>query len=147
MSALLTLRNVFWAATSLGEVVLIFYLIQRRLVRSHFWLFLYLCCTVIQSALGVLTYSLLDFGSAATRDIIWSSQAVVITMRFSAVCEMALRILARYVGIWALAQRVLLNSGLTLGYLDVVAAATPIPDIIIELKQNIKTVALRAAER
>ena len=108
MSAPLTLRNVFWAATSLGEVVLIFYLIHRRLVRSHLWLSLYFCCTVIQSALGVITYSLLDFGSAATRDIIWSSQAVVITMRFSAVCEMARRILARYVGIWALAQRVLL---------------------------------------
>ena len=108
MTALLTLRNAFWAATSLGEVVLIFYLIHRRLVWSHFWLFLYLCCTVIQSALGAITYSLLDFGSAATRDIIWSSQAVVITMRFSAVYELARRILARYIGIWALAQRVLL---------------------------------------
>jgi hypothetical protein len=108
MSALLTLRNFFWAATTLGEIVLIFYLLRRRLSRSHFWLLLYLCCTVLQSVLGVITYSLLDFTSAATRNIIWSSQAVVITMRFSAVYEMARRILARYPGIWALAQRLLL---------------------------------------
>jgi hypothetical protein len=108
MSALLTLRNVFWAATTLGEIVLVFYLVRRKLVGSHFWLFLYLCCTVTQSVLGVVTYSLLDFRSAATRNIIWGSQAVVITMRFLAACEMARRILARYVGIWALAQRVLL---------------------------------------
>lgn len=37
-----------------------------------------------------------------------SSQAAVITMRLLAACEMARRILARYSGIWALAQRVLL---------------------------------------
>jgi hypothetical protein len=108
MSALLTLHDLFWAATTLGEIVLIVYLIRRKLVRSHFWLFLYLCCTVIQSALGLITYSLLDFRSAATRNIIWSSQAGVITMRFLAACEMARRILARYSGIWTLAQRVLL---------------------------------------
>jgi hypothetical protein len=108
MSDPLTLRNVFWAATTLSEIVLILYLVRRKLVGSHFWLFLYLCCTVVQSALGVITYSLLDFRSAATRNIIWSSQAVVITMRFLAACEMARRILARYSGIWALAQRVLL---------------------------------------
>jgi hypothetical protein len=69
MSAQLTLRNVFWAATSLGEIVLICYLIHRKLARSHFWLFFYLCCTVAQSALGVVTYSLFDFRSAATRNI------------------------------------------------------------------------------
>jgi hypothetical protein len=108
MSALLTLRNVFWAATTLGEIVLVFYLVRRKLVGSHFWLLLYLCCTVTQSVLGVVTYNLLDFRTAVTRNIIWGSQAVVITMRFLAACEMARRILARYAGIWALAQRVLL---------------------------------------
>jgi hypothetical protein len=108
MSAPLTLRNVFWAAASLGEIVLIGYLIHGKLARSHFWLFFYLCCTVAQSALGVVTYSLFGFKSSATRNIIWGSQAVVITMRFLAVCEMARRILARCAGIWAFAQRVLL---------------------------------------
>jgi hypothetical protein len=56
----------------------------------------------------VVTYSLFDFKSSATRNIIWGSQAVVITMRFLAACEMARRILARYAGTWAFAQRVLL---------------------------------------
>ena len=103
------LRNVsVRAATSLGEIVLICYLIHRKLARSHFWLFFYLCGTVAQSALGVVTYSLFDFKSSATRNIIWGSQAVVITMRFLAACEMARRILACYAGIWAFAQRVLL---------------------------------------
>ena len=60
MSALLTLRNVFWATTTLCELVLIIYLIRGKLVRSHFWLFLYLCSTVLQSVLGVITYSLLN---------------------------------------------------------------------------------------
>jgi len=109
MNALLTLRNIFWAATTLSELVLIFYLIRGKLVRSHVWLFGYLCSTVLQSALGVITYSLLqDFRGALTRNIIWSSQAVVITMRFCAVCEMGRRILAGYSGIWALARRLLL---------------------------------------
>jgi hypothetical protein len=114
MSALLTLRNVFWTATTLCELVLIIYLIRGKLVRSHFWLFLYLCCTVLQSVLAVITYNLLDdFKGAATRNIIWSSQGVVIIMRFSAVCEMARRILARFSGIWALAQRLLLIVAVT----------------------------------
>jgi hypothetical protein len=108
MSALLTLRNVFWAATTLAEIVLVLYLIRRRLMASHRWLLLYLFCTILQSILCVIIYSRLDFYSPVTRTIIWSSQAVVITMRFSALCEMARRILARFVGIWAFAQRVLL---------------------------------------
>jgi hypothetical protein len=108
MSAPLILRDVFWAATTLCELVLILLLIRAKLLRSHFWLFLYLCCTVLQSILGAITYSFLDFRSAATRNIIWGSQAVVISMRFCAVCEMARRILARYPGIWALARRLLL---------------------------------------
>ena len=73
MGDLLALRNLFWAATSLGEVILVLYLVWRKLVRSHHWLFLYLCCTIIQSVLGVITYSLLEFRSAATRNIIWGS--------------------------------------------------------------------------
>jgi hypothetical protein len=39
MSALLTVRNVFWAATSLGEIILIGYLIHRKIARSHLGLF------------------------------------------------------------------------------------------------------------
>lgn len=63
MSALLTLRNLFWAATTLAEIVLVFYLIRRKLVDTHHWLLLYLCCTVFQSALAVVTYRFLDFDS------------------------------------------------------------------------------------
>lgn len=36
MSVPLTLRNVFWAAASLGEIVLIGYLIHRKLARFAF---------------------------------------------------------------------------------------------------------------
>ncbi len=108
MGDLLTLRNLFWAATTLAEIVLLLYLVRRKLVDSHLWLVLYLCCTVLQSALAAVMYSLWDFNAPVTRSVIWGSQAVVVTMRFAALCEMARRILARYIGIWAFAQRVLL---------------------------------------
>jgi hypothetical protein len=107
MSALLTLRNVFWAMTTLAEIILVLYLIRRKLADSHLWLLLYLFSAILQSALCVVIYSRFDYDSAVARTAIWGSQAVVITMRFAALCEMARRILARFVGIWALAQRVL----------------------------------------
>jgi hypothetical protein len=108
MTALLTLRNLFWAATTLSEIALLFFLVRRKLLDTHPVLFLYICATVLQSALGVVTYSLLDFKSPVTRAIIWGSQAVVVFMRFAALYEMARRILAAYKGIWAFAWRVLL---------------------------------------
>ncbi len=107
MGVLLTLRNLFWAMTTLAEIVLIFYLIRRKLTDTHICLLLYLCCTVAQSVLGAVTYSLLDFNGPVTRPVIWGSQAIVITMRFCAVVEMARRLLARYVGIGGFAKRVL----------------------------------------
>jgi len=108
MTALLTLRNLFWAATTLSEVALLFFLVRRKLLDSHPVLFLYICATVLQSALAVVAYSFLDFRSQETRVIIWGSQAVVITMRSAALYEMARRILAAYTGIWAFAWRILL---------------------------------------
>ncbi len=108
MSALLTLRNLFWATTTLAEIVLVCYLVRRKLADTHLWLLLYIVCTILQSILCLIVYSTLDFYSPVTRTIIWGSQAIVITMRFSALCEMARTILARYVGIWAFAQRALL---------------------------------------
>ena len=76
MGDLLNLRNLFWAATTLAEIVLLLYLVRRKLVDSHLWLVLYLCCTVLQSALAAVMYSLWDFNAPVTRSVIWGSQAV-----------------------------------------------------------------------
>jgi hypothetical protein len=117
MAAPLILRNLSWALTTLLEVVLLWYLVRRKLYRSHPAFFVYILTAFAQSLLMAAVYRSLGSQSSTTFGIAWGTQAVVVCARWLAVVEIAQKALAAYSGIWALASRILIGIGVcVLGY-------------------------------
>jgi len=104
----LNLSNAAWALTTITELVLFVYLVRRKLFRSHPVFSAYILVAILQSVLLVATYRVWGSRSYETWLIAWLSQFVVVTARFTAVVEVARRILSPFSGIWALGRRVLL---------------------------------------
>jgi hypothetical protein len=104
----LNLRDLEWALTTITELVLLVYLVRRKLYRSHPVFFAYILAATLQSVLMAATYSAWGFHSYRAWLIFWLSQLLMVTARFAAVAEVARRILSPFSGIWALGRRVLL---------------------------------------
>jgi hypothetical protein len=122
MTGLLTLRNLLWLITTSAEILLLFFLLRRKLQNTHTAFLVYILSTIMQSALAVFIYSHWGLESAMASTVIWLSQGVVICLRFGAVFEMARRILGAYTGLWLLAKRLLGIIGLgVVGYSMLVA--------------------------
>ena len=101
------LRYISWALAALLEVVLLFYLVRRKVYRSYPAFFTYIIAALVESAGVAACY--LFFGELSTTSyyIVWSLQALVICARWCAVIEIAKQALAEYSGIWALAATIL----------------------------------------
>jgi hypothetical protein len=112
MVELLNLRDLAWALTTLLEVVLLLFLLRRRLYRSHPAFFSYILATILQSAVVALVYRYLGSQSLTTWNIAWAAQAVVICTRWFAVTEIARKALAEYTGIWRMTNRILFLLGM-----------------------------------
>jgi hypothetical protein len=56
MVELLTLRNLTWGLTTLLELILLFYLIRKKLYRTHLSFFIYLPALILQSAVVAVVY-------------------------------------------------------------------------------------------
>ncbi|MGC0779819.1 MAG: hypothetical protein WCD68_21685 [Candidatus Acidiferrum sp.] len=110
MSETLNLRNLEWALTTITELILLVYLLRRKLFRSHPFFSAYILIAILQSVLMAATYGVWGFQSYGAWLIGWLSQLVVVTARFAAVVEVARRILSPFSGIWALGRRVLLGA-------------------------------------
>src|SRR5271165_2078616 len=104
----LNLANVAWALTTATELILLVYLLRRRLFRSHPFFFAYILGAILQSVLMVGTYGIWGAQSFRAWLIYWLSQLAMETARFAAVVEVARRVLSPFSGIWALGRRVLL---------------------------------------
>jgi hypothetical protein len=113
MSGLLTLRNFLWLITTATEVVLFLFLFRRKLQTTHAAFATYIFSTIAQSALAASVYSRWGYNTSLASNAIWASQGVVICLRFTAVYEMARRILSGYAGLWSLAKRLLAAIGLS----------------------------------
>jgi hypothetical protein len=101
------LRNFAWALTTMLEVVLLFYLLRRKLYRSHPAFFIYILAVILQSIVMAAANRHWGFQSIQSWNIYWSSQAVVIGARWYAVAEIARKVLADYAGLWGMASRIL----------------------------------------
>jgi hypothetical protein len=122
MAGLLTLRNLLWLITTAAEILLLVSLFRRRMQSTHTAFLVYIASTITQSALAVYIYTRWGLNSTLASVVIWSSQGVVICLRFLAVFEMARRILSAYRGLWSLAKRLLAVIGLgVVGYSLLVA--------------------------
>ena len=108
MSETLNLRNLEWALTTITELILVVYLVRRKLFRSHPFFFAYILAVILQSVLMAATYAVWSFQSYRAWVIYWLSQLAVAIVRFAAVIELTRQILSPFSGIWALGRRVLL---------------------------------------
>jgi hypothetical protein len=107
MVELLTFRNLSWGLITLLELVLLLYVVRQKLYRSHLYFFAYIVAVIAQSAVLALTYCYWGSHSVLSFNIAWSTQAVVIFLRWLAVIDIARRVLAVYRGIWDFAIRAL----------------------------------------
>jgi hypothetical protein len=106
------LRNLAWALTTMLKVILLFYLLRRKLYRSHPAFFIYILTTILMSIVVASAYRHWGFQSIQSWNIFWGGQGVVICTRWLAVAEIARKILANYSGICRLASRLLLAVGI-----------------------------------
>jgi len=106
------LRNVIWLAVSVVEVLFLVYLLLKRVYRSHPFFFLYALSLVIQTVAVAFVYRRWGSTSPEYQYVAWFSQGLIVGMRWLAVAEIARKILAKYVGVWRLANFVLFVLGL-----------------------------------
>lgn len=108
----LNLQNLAWAVTTLLKGVLLFYLLRRRLYRSHPVFFVYALATILQTLLLMFTYRHWGIQSIQSWNIFWASQAAVICARWLAVSELARKMLGNYTGIWKMANGLFFATGI-----------------------------------
>jgi len=104
----LNLRNLSWALTTITELILLVYLVRRKLFLSLPFFSAYILAAILQSILMAAAYRVWGFQSYRAWLIFWLSQLMVQTARFAAVVEVARRVLSPFSGIWALGRPVLL---------------------------------------
>jgi len=111
MVDLLYLQTIAWALTTALELVLLFLLLRRKAIPNYPLFTAYLISTILQSAAIAALQRFPSLDKYVAWDIAWGTQAVVTIMRSLALVELTRRILAAYLGIWALAWRLLLCVG------------------------------------
>jgi hypothetical protein len=102
-----TIRNLAWAATTVLELVLLFFLFRRKVYLLHPAFSVYISTTVLQSLLGAWASHHWGGQSMQYFNFAWGAQGGVICLRWFAVIEIARRVLAAYSGIWKLASVIL----------------------------------------
>ena len=105
----LQLQTAAWALTTALEVSLFVLFVRRKLGRTYPSFFAYLVSVIFQSMAVAALYRTPNLGKLTIWLIAWGTQGVVVLMRSLAVVELNRRVLCRYIGIWALARRLLVG--------------------------------------
>jgi hypothetical protein len=105
----LQLQTAAWALTTTIELGLLVQLVRRKLGRIYPLFFAYLVSTILQSIAVAVLYRNANLDKLAIWKIAWATQGVVVFVRSLVLLELSRGILARYVGIWALARRLFLG--------------------------------------
>jgi hypothetical protein len=108
----LQLRNLAWALTTTVECILFVQLARKKFLNMYPWFSFYVASTILQSAVVAAAYRVYGVSGIWVWKIAWGSQAIVVFLRFQAVVEVTKKILGGYLGIWALARRLLLTVGI-----------------------------------
>jgi hypothetical protein len=111
MIEIVQVRNSLWAADVAGKVLLLIVLVVRKHYASYPAFFFYLLTSLAHDAVVFVTYQYWGFSSSPAWPIAWTGAAIVICARALAVSEVCRHLLSRYSGVWALAWRLLLTSG------------------------------------
>lgn len=105
------LRDAAWALTTLLEVILLFYVVRRRLYRIHPAFSLYILAAVLQGV--AVAWSARQWGIQSVQyfDLVWGTQAAVVCARWFAVAEIARRVFQGYSGIRRMTSGILFVVG------------------------------------
>jgi hypothetical protein len=121
----LQLQTATWALTTALELSLFVQFLRRKLGRIYPFFFAYLLSIILQSAASAVLYGHPDIDKLTLWKIAWGMQGVVVTIRALTLVELNRKVLSPYVGIWALARRLLLG----------VAAAVIVYDLLLSKGQ------------
>jgi hypothetical protein len=105
----LQLQKATWVLTTAIEVVLVVQFVRRKLGRTYPVFFAYLVSVIFQSIAVAALYGTPNLDKVTIWLIAWGTQGVVVLMRFLSVVELNRGVLRRYIGIWALARRLLVG--------------------------------------
>ena len=111
MGEIASFEKSLWVITILVEAGLAALLVYRRNYRAFPLFFAYMLAATMQNGILLVSYRVWGFKSALSVGMAWSTQLVVVLARGLAVGEIWWRVLGKYRGIWALAWRVLVASG------------------------------------
>jgi hypothetical protein len=112
MASVANFEDFTWALTTLFEVVLLFYLLRRKLQRSYPTFFTYISAVILQGLFWEFARHYWGQHSKPAWAAFWGAQAIVVTARWLAVMEIARKVLTDYSGIRRMVTRVLLFLGL-----------------------------------
>jgi hypothetical protein len=102
--------RMVWALTAFLDGGLLVLLLYRKNHRVFPIFFVYILVDFLQCFVLYRSYSIWGFYSPVSSQIGWSTQGVVMVARALAVAQVCQRVLARYQGVWALAQRLLVTT-------------------------------------
>ncbi|HXH66987.1 MAG TPA: hypothetical protein VNI81_07285 [Candidatus Limnocylindrales bacterium] len=105
----LQLQAAAWALTTALELGLFVQLIRHRVNKDYPQFLVYLVSAFFQSLALAALYRTGNLDKMTVWKIAWLTQGLVVTMRALAMVELNRRVLSRYIGIWALARRLLLG--------------------------------------
>ena len=105
----LQLQTATWALTTALELALFVLFVRRKLGRNYPAFFAYLVSVILQSLTVAALYRTPNLTKLTIWLIAWGTQGVVVLMRSLAIVELTRSVLRRYIGIWALARRLLVS--------------------------------------
>ena len=104
------LLQVLWGVNTLAAIALVALLAIRKNFRVYPIFTFYVAVNLIAGGIAYMLYRRAGLYSSTLWRLGWAMQGSVICARALAVAELCKRILARYLGIWAVAWRVLLGT-------------------------------------
>src|SRR5579859_5338339 len=105
----LQLQTAAWALTTALELVLFVLFVRRKVGRAYPAFFAYLVSVILQSMAVAALHRTSNLNKLTFWLIAWGTQAAVVLMRSLAIVELSRSVLRRYIGIWALARRLLVG--------------------------------------
>jgi hypothetical protein len=109
--ALPHLDLLLWAVSVLLTLILLVFILFRRLYRSFPFFTVYLVANLGQTCLQIAIYQTFGIESRIAYESVWLSQAIVVSARALAATEFCHLALGKYLGVWKMASRLFLVSG------------------------------------
>jgi hypothetical protein len=119
---LATTTKALWLLCATGQAALIATLIAHKSFRVYPAFFAYIMTSLMQAVVLLMVFLAWGFNSPVSSRAAWVTQYVVVCVRALAVAEVSRHLLSRFVGIWALAGRILRGAAAVVLYALIAAS-------------------------